>query len=76
MARRLIVTENAETTESSGLTPEQRLSTTNTHLLRASIVTIHDMETLRECVAYENANQNRQPILRQLAERATELRAE
>ena len=74
MVRRLIVTEHAETTESSGLTPEQRLSPTNTHLLRAGIVTIHDMETLRECVAYENTHQNRQPILRQLAQRATELR--
>ncbi|MBP1953321.1 hypothetical protein J2752_000202 [Halarchaeum rubridurum] len=70
------MTEHAEPTESSGLTPEQRLSATNTHLLRANIVTIHDIETLRRCVAYENANQNRQPILRQLAERATELREE
>ncbi|GAD52502.1 hypothetical protein MBEHAL_1262 [Halarchaeum acidiphilum MH1-52-1] len=34
------------------------------------------METLQECVAHENANQNRQPILRQLAERANEIRAE
>ncbi len=76
MARRLIVAEHAKTTESSGLTPEQRLSPTNTHLLRASLVTIHDMETLQECVAHENANQNRQPILRQLAERANEIRAE
>jgi hypothetical protein len=39
-------------------------------------VTINDMETLRACVAYENANQQRIPILRQLKDRASEIRAE
>lgn len=32
------------------------------------------METLRKCVAYENANQNRTQILRQLEWKAQELR--
>ncbi len=34
------------------------------------------METLRACVAYENANQQRIPILRRLKDRASEIRAE
>jgi len=34
------------------------------------------METLRACVAYENANQQRVQILRQLEQRASELRAQ
>jgi len=62
--------------ESNGLTPEQRLEPPNTRLINAGIVTIHDMETLRACVAYENANQQRIPILRQLKDRASEIRAE
>ncbi len=32
------------------------------------------METLQECVAYENAHQNRTQILRQLKWKADELR--
>jgi hypothetical protein len=32
------------------------------------------METLRECVAYENTNQNRTQILRRLEWKAAELR--
>jgi len=45
--------------ESDGLTPEQRLEPPNTRLINAGIATIHNMETLRACVAYENANQGR-----------------
>jgi len=62
--------------ESDGLTPEQRLEPPNTRLINAGIATIHDMETLRACVAYENANQQRIPILRRLKDRASEIRAE
>ena len=65
-----------QSTVSSGLSPEQRLEPPNTRLLNAGIVTINDMETLRACVAYENANQQRVQILRRLEHRASEIRAE
>ncbi|MDL0123024.1 hypothetical protein [Halobacterium salinarum] len=65
-----------QSTVSSGLSPEQRLEPPNTRLLNAGIVTINDMETLRACVAYENAHQNRVQILRRLEHRATELRSQ
>ena len=56
--------------------PEKRLEAPNHRLLKAGIATIPDMETLRECVAYENTHQNRTQILRQLKWRAEELREE
>ena len=62
--------------ESDGLTPEQRLEPPNTRLINAGIATIHDMETLRACVAYENANQHRVQILRRLEQRASEIRSQ
>ena len=62
--------------ESDGLTPEQRLEPPNTRLINAGIATIHDMETLRACVAYENANQQRIQILRRLEQRASEIRSQ
>lgn len=58
-----------------GLPPEKRLEASNHRLVEAGIATIPDMETLRECVAYENTNQNRTPILRRLKWKADELRA-
>ena len=63
-------------TDSNELSPAQRLEPQNTRLINAGIVTIHDMETLRACVAYENANQQRIQILRRLEQRASEIRAE
>lgn len=54
--------------------PEKRLEAPNYRLIKAGIATIPDMETLRECVAYENAHQNRTQILRQLKWKAEELR--
>lgn len=66
----------SELTTSTGLTPEQRLEAPTTHLVDAGIATIHDMATLRACVAYENANQQRVRILRRLAERAQEIRTQ
>lgn len=54
--------------------PEKRLEPPNPRLIRAGITTIHDMETLRACVGYENANQRRQFVLDLLASRAQELR--
>jgi len=62
--------------ESDGLTPKQRLEPPNTRLINAGIATIHDMETLRACVAYENANQGRIQILRRLEQRASEIRSQ
>jgi len=54
--------------------PEKRLEAPNYRLIKAGIATIPDMETLRECVAYENAHQNRTQILRRLKLKAEELR--
>jgi hypothetical protein len=54
--------------------PEKRLEAPNFRLIKAGIATIPDMETLQECVAYENANQNRTQILRWLQWKAEELR--
>jgi len=62
--------------ESSGLTPQQRLESSNTRLVDAGIATIKDMEMLRACVAYENANKRRVQILQCLKRRADEIRAE
>jgi len=55
-----------QSADASELSPEQRLEPPNTRLINAGIVTINDMETLQECVAYENAHQNRPQILRRL----------
>ncbi|GAA0682640.1 hypothetical protein ACFQDG_00140 [Natronoarchaeum mannanilyticum] len=54
--------------------PAKRLETPDYRLVEAGIVTIPDMETLRECVAYENTHQNRTQILRRLKWKAEELR--
>ena len=62
--------------DSSELSPEQRLDPPNTRLINAGIATINNMETLRACVAYENAHQQRVQILRRLDDRASELRSE
>jgi len=56
--------------------PEKRLEAPNYRLVKAGIATIPDMETLRECVAYENTHQNRPQILRRLKWKADELREE
>ncbi|WP_248898322.1 hypothetical protein [Haloplanus halobius] len=67
---------DGQSTDVIELSPEQRLEPPNTRLINAGIVTINDMETLRACVAYENANQQRVQILRRLEQRASEIRAE
>lgn len=59
-----------------GLTPKQHLEASNPRLLDACIVTIPDLDTLHECVAYENQHQQRVPILDMLTQRAEELREE
>ncbi|GGM75356.1 nicotinamide mononucleotide adenylyltransferase [Halarchaeum rubridurum] len=66
---------NPESDDANTLTPEQRLAPENLDLLRACIVTIPNVQTVQACVAYENAHQNREPILRWLAQQAAELRA-
>jgi len=58
--------EPAENREDTDFPPEKRLEAPNTRLIDAGISTIPDMDTLRECVAYENAHQNRTQILRRL----------
>jgi hypothetical protein len=69
------VTERSAS-ESSGLTPEQRVGPADPALITAGIVTIRDMKTLRACVAYENQHRQRVPVLRRLARRAADLREE
>ena len=56
--------------------PEKRLEAPKYRLIKAGIATMPDMETLRECVAYENARQNRTPVLKRLERKADELREE
>ena len=73
--RRHSVSDPEQPSESNSLTPEQRLEPTNADILRASIETIHDMETLQACVGYENAHQQRTHILERLAHRARQLRS-
>jgi hypothetical protein len=54
--------------------PAKRLEPLNPQLIRAGIATIHDMETLGECVGYENAHQRRQVVLDLLVRRAKVIR--
>ena len=67
-------TPTDESEPSDGSPPEKRLEATNTRLIKAGIETISDMETLQECVAYENTHQNRPQILRRRKWKAEELR--
>ena len=66
--------ETTDDGENNKFPPEKRLEAPNTRLITAGIETVSDMETLRECVAYENAHQNRTQILRRLKWKAEELR--
>jgi len=68
--------EQSTITEESdeGVPPEKRLEAPTYRLVEAGIATIPDMETLQECVAYENTHQNRTQILRRLKRKAEELR--
>ena len=70
------MSDSDQSAESNSLTPEQRLEPSNADLLRAGIETIHDMETLRACVGYENANQQRVRILERLARQGREIRSQ
>ncbi len=66
--------ESANDAENDEFPPEKRLEAPNHRLIKARIATIPDMETLQECVAYENAHQNRTQVLRRLKWKAEELR--
>jgi len=68
--------DSDHSTESSVLTPNQRLEPSNVDLLNAGIITISDIETVRACVSYENANQRRVPVLRKLSAKAEQIRSE
>jgi hypothetical protein len=60
--------ERADDAENDEFPPEKRLEASNTRLIKAGITTI------QQCVAYENAHQNRTQILRRLKWKAEELR--
>lgn len=67
--------ESSEDSDTDQLPPKKRLEGP-TRLVNAGIESIEDMDMLRECVAYENANQNRSQILHRLELKADELRAD
>ena len=46
--------ETADDGKNDEFPPEKRLEAPNTRLIKTGIETIPDMETLQECVAYEN----------------------
>ena len=56
--------ETTDDEEDDDFPPAKRLEASNTRLIEAGIETIPNMETLQECVAYENTHQNRTHILR------------
>lgn len=56
------------------LPPEKLLATENVSLIRGGIACMHDIETVRQYVAYENHHRTRTGVLRLLAERADTLR--
>ena len=56
------------------LPPEKLLDTNDVTRIRAGIHCIGSVETVKQYVAYENDNEQRDHILRLLQERATELR--
>ena len=60
----------------SDIPSEKSLEQPNPKLARAGITTIHDKETLRECVGYENANHRRGVDRDPFARRAEELQEE
>lgn len=58
------------------LPPERLLTASQWQLIRAGIVCMHHVETVQQYVGYENRHDQRQWVLRLLAQRAAELRAE
>lgn len=56
------------------LPPEILLATEDLSLIRGGIACMHDVDTVRQYVAYENQHQTRIDVLRLLADRAETLR--
>jgi hypothetical protein len=56
------------------LPPATLLETNNRRLIRGGVACMHDVETVREYVGYENQHQRRRWVLRMLADRAVTLR--
>jgi len=56
------------------LPPATLLETDNRRLIRGGVACMHDAETIREYVGYENQHQRRRWVLRMLADRAATLR--
>ena len=56
------------------LPPATLLETDNRRLIRGGVACMHDAETVREYVGYENQHQRRRWVLRMLADRAATLR--
>ncbi|MFC6942596.1 hypothetical protein ACFQE8_21975 [Salinirubellus sp. GCM10025818] len=56
------------------LPPAMLLETDNRRLIRGGLACMHDVETVREYVGYENQHQRRRWVLRMLADRAAALR--
>jgi hypothetical protein len=56
------------------LPPATLLETDNRRLIRGGLACMHDVETVREYVGYENQHQRRRWVLRMLADRAAALR--
>lgn len=56
------------------LPPATLLETDNRRLIRGGVACMHDVETVREYVGYENQHQRRRWVLRMLADRAATLR--
>jgi len=56
------------------LPPATLLETDNQRLIRGGVACMHDVETVRKYVGYENQHQRRRWVLRMLADRAAALR--
>ena len=56
------------------LPPATLLETDNRRLIRGGVACMHDVETVREYVGYENQHECRRWVLRMLANRAATLR--
>ena len=56
------------------LPPATLLETDNQRLIRGGVACMHDVETVREYVGYENQHQRRRWVLQMLADRAATLR--
>jgi len=68
--------EGDSSSVTEALPPEKLLATEQLSLIRGGIACMHDIDTVRQYVAYENQHHNRAGVLQLLAERADTLRAD